>query len=379
MRRTATIKSQTGEQLTNFNFDIQIQTPDSTPGGAQEWYVEARGQGGQGSTVAWGESTDSFAVRQMPSGVSYAGVASLRQAQISFHFTLKEEGGTEISVQPPTNYILTCSNPSSALKQGSLPGDRPGCTDEPLVLQLTERLRASTYSFAVAVDLPASKPTPNNFNLVIRDTTKDVVDANYGLAGYDLVKVPVLSPTLAWSRADPGQTSIITMGITFTSDYDKVKAILFTWPPNKFVHQIRKPTDVQNLNRRFPVAASQSDGWAKWYQTHLRIDMDDTNDNTVITADTYSWSFPVLVPVDVMPEINVWYFSLCDDRSCQPLPDGSWRGTIINFPMQGFKFGEVSDGGSQTKASDARQRILSHGAAFASCLLVALSAVVAAS
>merc|ERR1719181_404913 len=154
----------------------------------------------------------------MISGVSYAGVAGLRAAQISFPFTLEVPDGTEIAIEPPTNYILSCST-EGALKQGSLPGGRPGCTDEPLVLMLSTTLTRGQYSFAVAVDLPATKSIPNNFNIIIRDRDNRVVDAAYSLPGVELFPVPVVSPTLSWSRAEPGQNSVITVGITFTRDY----------------------------------------------------------------------------------------------------------------------------------------------------------------
>merc|ERR1719171_1488850 len=55
MRRTAVIASPTGEVLTRLTgLLIHIQTPSQTPGGAQSWFVEARGRG-QGSTTGWGE------------------------------------------------------------------------------------------------------------------------------------------------------------------------------------------------------------------------------------------------------------------------------------------------------------------------------------
>jgi len=373
MRRTATIASPTGEPLTNFQgIEINVQTPEQTPGGAQSWFVEARGQG-RGTTTGWGEGAG-FRVQQMVSGVGYAGVASLRSAQITFHFTLEVDAGSEIAVEPPTNYILSCST-EGALKQGSLPGGRPGCTDEPLVLMLSTTLTRGGYSFAVAVDLPAQKPTPNNFNIIIRDRDNRVVDAAYSLPGVDLLPAPVSSPTLSWSRAEPGQNSIITVSITFTSDYNLVKALLISFP-KKFIHAILRPTDVQNMNRRFPVAASQSGGWAEWFQDKIRIYLDDSDDATVIARDTYSWSFPVLVPVDNVPKINVWYFTLCSERTCEK-PKG--RGTIVSFPMQGFALREISSATLKVSASSARPQAVGLGTAFASCVLSALLALAMAS
>jgi hypothetical protein len=367
MRRTATIASPTGEPLTTSTWIINIQTPEETPGGAEFWYIEARGQG-RGTTTGWGYGAG-FKVNQMVSGVSYAGVASLRSAQISFHFTLEVDSGSEIAVEPPTNYILSCST-EGALKQGSLPGSRPGCTDEPLVLMLSATLTRGEYSFAVAVDLPATQSNPNTFNIIIRNRDNQVVDAAYSRPGVELHTVPVTSPTLSWSRAEPGQNSVITIGIDFESDYNQVKALLITFP-QKFIHAIQRPTEVQNLNRRFPVSASQSGGWAEWGQDWIRIYLDDSDDSTVIAADSYSFNFPVLVPVDNVPRVNVWYFSLCNERTCQT-PSG--RGVIASFPMQGFALNEVSPASLQaySSANVARRRSIGFVSLAVSVLCVIL-------
>jgi len=233
-----------------------------------------------------------------------------------------------------------------------------------MVLRLTTTLTAGEYSFAVAVDLPAVKSTPNNFNVIIRDRDNRVVDAKYAMPGVDLFMVPAELPTLSWSRAEPGQNSIITMGLTFSKDYNKVKAVLITFP-KKFSQAIRFPTDVQNLNRRFPVAASQTGGWAEWFQDRIKIYLDDSDDATVIARDTYSWNFPVLVPVDNVPKVNVWYLSLCSERTCEKQMG---RGTIVSFPMQGFALGEISPASLKVAANGARRP----GAIIASFVLSAL-------
>lgn len=329
--------------------------------------MEARGQG-RGTTTGWAEGAG-FRVMQMVSGVAFAGVSALRAAQITFHFTIDIDAGSEIAIEAPTNYILSCST-EGALQVGSLPGPgRPGCTDEPLVLMLASTLKRDVaYSFAVAVDLPVETPSPNTFNMIIRDSDNTVVDAVYGLAGMDVQVVPVTSPTLSWSRAEPAQKSDITIGITFTQDYNQVKALLITLP-NTFLHEVMTPTQVQNLNRRFPVAASQAGGWAKTNdQDRIRIELDDSDDSTVIAADTYSWSFPVLVPANFaadIPRINVWYFSLCDARTCRE-PNG--RDVIVSFPIQGFARGEVSP----TSAKDPSDR--AHVASLSFCTLLTVLA-----
>jgi len=348
-RRTATIASPTGEPLTRLNnLRIQVQTPEQTPDSIT-WFVEGRGQG-KGVTTGWGEG-GGFRVTQMANSlVSYAGVAGLRAAQITFRFVLEVNAGSEIAIEPPSGYLLSCST-EGALKQISLPGGRPGCTDDPLVLMLSTTLTAGEYAFGVAVDLPPQKPSPNSFNIIIRDRDNNVVDAAYELGGVDIIPLPVTSPTLSWTRAEPAQPSRITIGITFTMDTNLIKALLIKFP-NKFIHDVQKPTDVQNLNRRFPVAASQAGGWADTSDTdRIKILLDDSEDSTTIAADTYSWSFPVLVPSTEMPRYNVWFFSLCSDRTCR---DPRGRGVIVSFPMAGFQLNEVSPTAARSETAGAR-------------------------
>jgi hypothetical protein len=366
-RRTATIASSTGEALTTMTHTIFVQTPQSTPGGVQNWFVEARGQG-QGAVTGWGEGTG-FPVMQMEAGVAYAGISSLRSAQISFHFDLKVNAGSEIAIEPPPNYILSCST-QGALKVGSLPGTKPGCTDEPLVLMLSKPMVAGTYSFAIAVDLPAQLPASNAFNIVIRDQNNNVVDAKYGIAGQDIKVVPTTSPTLAWTRSEINQRTVISISITFTNDYSLVKALLITLP-DTFVQNVMNPSEVKNVNRRFPVAASQAQGWAvTTEQNKLKIELDDSDSNTVIAAGTYSWNFPVMMPSKAVPRKNVWYFSLCSSRLCK-----TWDGkyVIVSFPMQGFKVGEVSPIVAVNQANGARRFASSLTLSFAiGCIVPAL-------
>merc|ERR1711964_120766 len=94
---------------------------------------------------------------------------------------------------------------------------------------------------------------------------------------------------------------------------------------------------VLNLNRRFPVAPGQD--WADTTDTaRIRIFLDDSDDITTILADTYRFSFPVMMPPTI-PENNVWYVSLCDDRTCRQPGD---RSVVVSFPMAGFDLYELA-------------------------------------
>jgi len=93
--------------------------------------------------------------------------------------------------------------------------------------------------------------------------------------------------------------------------------------------------DVVNHNSVLPLAYERSGGWAEWLQDTLKI----FTTGATIARGTYSFEFPVRIPVDSVPKINVWYVSLCTTDTCT-VPNG--QGTIVSFPMQGFVLGEIS-------------------------------------
>jgi hypothetical protein len=339
-RRTATIASPTGEPLSKLEgLNIQVVTPEKTPG-STSWFVEGRGQGA-GKTTGWGEGAG-FMVNQMAnSGVSYPGVANLKGALIAFRFSLDVDAGSQISVVPPTGYLLTCST-DGALRQISLPGKMPDCVDDPLELILDRTLTVGEYAFAISVDLPKKTPDDNTFNIIVKNINNQVVDAAYGLPGQKIHEdIGVANPTLSWSdRPEAAERTIITFGLTFTAPTDKLKALLLNFP-DKFIHDVQRPTDVQNLNKRFRVAAGQD--WADTsFTDRIKIRLDDSDDSTTVAADTYMWNFPAMVPCcsqEDMPRNNVWYLSLCEDLSCKQPGDKS---IIVTFPMAGFALDELS-------------------------------------
>eukprot|EP00928_Gymnodinium_smaydae_P006180 TRINITY_DN12156_c0_g1_i2.p1 TRINITY_DN12156_c0_g1~~TRINITY_DN12156_c0_g1_i2.p1 ORF type:complete len:3246 (-),score=521.31 TRINITY_DN12156_c0_g1_i2:104-8719(-) len=351
-RRTATISSPTGEPLTKLSgLNIRVNTPEYTPDSIT-WFVEGRGQG-VGTTTGWGW-TSGFVVKQMANAqVMYPGVASLKGAQITFRFSLDVDAGTQIAVEPPTGYMLTCST-EGALRQISLPGKRPDCVDDPLELLLDQTLTVGEYAFGLSVDLPPETPTSNYFNIIIRNKENQVVDAAFQIDGQLIRNTPVTDPTLSWSNAEPGADTIITVGLTFTQTYTKLKALLLNFP-EKFIHDVQRPTEVHNLNKQFRVRAGQE--WADTtFTDRLKILLDDSNPTTTVDPDTYQFSFPALVPCCTaaeMPRNNVWYLSLCSDYSCKQPGDSS---VIITLPMAGFALNELAPNTATNSASLAQRR-----------------------
>jgi hypothetical protein len=227
-------------------------------------------------------------------------------------------------------------------------------------------LTKGTYAFAVTVDLPATTPAMNYFNVIIQDQANSVVDARYALLAQPLVNMGVEKPSLAWSRADPGQPTMVRIGITFTEDTQGLQALLIMLPDN-FDHAVVIPIDVQNLNSRFPLTPGFD--WVDYSQPdRIKIFLDDSEDVTTIPADTYTWMFPVMMPVNV-PQVNLWFISLCDDRECAQPDD---RSVKVSFPLAGFNINEISPEALRVTAAYARRSASTAALALSVCSLLAL-------
>lgn len=329
-RMTARIASPNGAPLAILQgLRIRVITPERTPNNII-WYVEGR-RSGQ-ITTGWGQG-DGFLIQQMlGAGLRYPSVPNLRRVQMTFTFELEISAGSAVVVEAPDSYLLSCSE--GGLKQISLPGGAPQCTDSPLLLELDTTFSSGEFAFSVVADLPPETPYPNLFNIIVQDRDANVVDAAYGIPGLPMVPLYASSPTLESDRAIPGRTLTVGVGISFDRESSGVKALLITFPDN-FLHAIENPTDVQNLNKQFPVASSQE--WADASRgDRLKIYVDESRDNVTIPPGVYKWTFPVLMPccTDLeMPRNNVWLLSICSDPDCWD-PDDST--IIITFPQAGF-------------------------------------------
>jgi len=332
-RKTATIASPTGEPLTQLQgIQVRVLTPEQTPSSVT-WYVEGRGQGA-GTTVGWGEGAGFFVTQMAATNVMYPAVATVQQAQIVFTFALNVNAGNQINIVAPPGFILTCST-EGALKQISLPGGKPNCIDDPLQIVVDTTLTRDQYAFALLVDLPPETPDANTFSIIIRDLDNNVVDAAYSIQGKPIVAIPVTRPYLFWTQSEPGQRTDVTIGLEFTLTTSGVKAVLIMLPET-FIHDVQTPTDVQNMNKDFRVAAGSD--WADTqYTDRIKIALDDSGGGVDIDPGVYRFKFPVLVPPS-MPNSNYWSISLCNDRDCQQPDD---RYIIVSFPIAGFSLYEL--------------------------------------
>lgn len=361
-RKTATIASPTGEPLTQLQgIQVRVLTPEQTPSSVT-WYVEGRGQGA-GTTVGWGEGAGFFVTQMAATNVMYPAVATVQQAQIVFTFALNVNAGNQINIVSPPGFILTCST-EGALKQISLPGGKPNCIDDPLQIVVDTTLTRDQYAFALLVDLPPETPDANTFSIIIRDLDNNVVDAAYSIQGKPIVAIPVTRPYLFWTQSEPGQRTDVTIGLEFTLTTSGVKAVLIMLPET-FIHDVQTPTDVQNMNKDFRVAAGSD--WADTqYTDRIKIALDDSGGGVDIDPGVYRFKFPVLVPPS-MPNSNYWSISLCNDRDCQQPDD---RYIIVSFPIAGFSLYELPPEAIRPPNMDRESRGSTAGVVFIAALLL---------
>jgi hypothetical protein len=199
----------------------------------------------------------------------YPARRGLQSAHMSISFVLGVDGGKLINVGPPSGYQLYCSTTSTsgkkAMYQISLPGKTPMCTDDPLVLTLSELMMAGPYAFIIGIDIPVDAPTEHMFSVVVRNNRNVVIDAAYNLFGLQLTHIYARDPKLAWEGTPvAGGQIVVHIGITFDKDTNSntdlpaVAAMLINFPQG-YEHDVKRATDVKNLNKFFPVAPAKTE------------------------------------------------------------------------------------------------------------------------
>ena len=93
---------------------------------------------------------------------------------------------------------------------------------------LEELSSPGTYAFSVQAVLPVSTPPQNQFSIILRQQpTETVVDAAFGLAGWPLVEIATSQPILAWTTAQLGEVSSVTVSFSMQNATGALRALLF--------------------------------------------------------------------------------------------------------------------------------------------------------
>jgi hypothetical protein len=213
--------------------------------------------------------------------------------------------------------------------------------------------------------MEAPPPEENFFHFMLLDSEGETVDANMEVSPRRIEKgLKADEPTIAWTNSNAGSECYITFGLRFKRNLPPTKekqasrpriaAILLEMPVG-FEHLINSIRDVRTLNNRFPLLPCK-DSYCPWAEydhnsnagsffnnsteatrdfSRLRIVRDETQ---TVPADSFSWAFPVRVPVE-MPRENFWSLSLCSDPACR---EAHTDMTIVSFVLIGFYHGEES-------------------------------------
>merc|ERR1712054_250242 len=275
----------------------------------------------------------------------YGSVARLANALLAFQFTFAEEPGirmfTVIEVRTPKEYFLSCLG--GDLQRISLPGGPPTCDKfgpGGITISLNETLTPGSYSFGAKMSIAGELPADNSFALIVRErTTELIIDAAFELPGKPFVPVLMTQPSLAWSTADYGGLSSVTVGFTFTNKTDILRAVLVSLPSG-FRHLVREPPDIKTSNAMLPLMKGYGDWIDLEKPRSLRIFLEPTDPE--IAGGSYRLTFPVTMPETPaqMPAWNIWRLTMCTDRTwCTHPADLS---SVASFPMAGFSPGEVS-------------------------------------
>jgi len=121
----------------------------------------------------------------------------------------------------------------------------------------------------------------------------------------------------------------VTFALTVDAPLSGVQSLVFLCP-EFFLHENRRPQDVQVLGSGFPSATRDLD-----HPSTVRLLLAQ---GAVIPKGYYRIKFKVMIP-SVLPPQNLWYLVLCRDTSCETALDPQ---VIIAFTFSGFLFGEKS-------------------------------------
>eukprot|EP00746_Dinoflagellata_sp_MGD_P007253 gnl/MRDRNA2_/MRDRNA2_114325_c0_seq1.p1 gnl/MRDRNA2_/MRDRNA2_114325_c0~~gnl/MRDRNA2_/MRDRNA2_114325_c0_seq1.p1 ORF type:complete len:3111 (-),score=557.15 gnl/MRDRNA2_/MRDRNA2_114325_c0_seq1:74-8965(-) len=351
-RETALLSTKDGSALPLVDLEVLVETPAFSPK-SMEWYM--RGVMKSGESSGWGEASG-FAVKPMGGiGIYYASVSDLRNVQIAITFRMDVDGGKEVWVVAPKDFVVFCKG----VRRISVPGgscedhahwtslgQAPSVMDDGVMMEqitrltLNDRLLIGDYAFSISGHMPKVTPGPgqldNTFVLIVRGETGNVLDAAYGIPGREIVPINVGMPVLAWSLSEAERPSDITLGFTLGADTEPVEqgaSVLFIFP-ERYLHIISNPGEFHSIAGSFP--GRQSGEWLDY--SHPGAIQIMAEPGSVVKKGQYRWKFPVIVPFE-MPPHNIWHVILCADHKCKSPDDPS---AVVSFALAGFNLGNRS-------------------------------------
>ncbi|EER13730.1 hypothetical protein Pmar_PMAR013622 [Perkinsus marinus ATCC 50983] len=148
-----------------------------------------------------------------------------------FTFVSSQEivGPIQIDITPPVGYELKCT-PSYRVGLLTPPQceEQIGTTGSAIKLQFSEVSIDQGIGFTVAIEIvnPGAPLTPdpdtgisrNTFELILRDTEGNTIDANMAVLGMDLANVPIIGSALAWDAVEAQSISKVQIVLKISRD-----------------------------------------------------------------------------------------------------------------------------------------------------------------
>lgn len=316
---------------------VHVQVPAvQDPEDANTWVIQAMQIEVE---TGWGQ-TEGFMTAVMQEGrLIYAGAPSVRQHMaVLFTSTQMLQNGGYCEVQVPEVYKLSCY-PSDGYNSLNLPSvDSCDDSGSKISLSINRTMSPGSYVFIVGVTNPAYTPNVNQFSILLRDRTGNVVDARMNFEGERIIRgLDIRPPYLQYSSSEQSAESEIQITFRVSSALDPYEAAgairaLQVAVPERFTLVTRMP--VRNLDG---LPTPETNWYHLYYADRLvRIDLveSDVVPPQRIPTGNYRLSFQVRTPEFWMPAINIWLLSLCRDMRCTDL--------IATMPIAGFEHGDAA-------------------------------------
>ncbi|CAJ1452695.1 unnamed protein product, partial [Effrenium voratum] len=187
------------------------------------------------------------------------------------------------------------------------------------------------YMFLLNVLTPAELTVYEPWQLRVLDDSFSVVDAALQVPQPNfVVDLEMGNPSLSWLQPPQrGEVSNVQVEVSFLRRVKQVKAILVSLPEN-YRHDIQHKNQLRNVNKQFPLTIDEE--WRIFDNLRyikILVEVTESGEAQIITAGTYQWQFPVMVPL-IEPFASEWYVSLCADSACTTLGD---PGISVSFPV----------------------------------------------
>lgn len=321
-------------------FKLRIITPPVDPRDLR-WFVMARkvthalvGSLESDTTVDTGWAVaEGFRVLPMPVRLVYGAIVDFTGWLAVSFLVPAQVNGMFAKVDAPPGYSLQCPDKTILSKPCATLISVPRQANVTLV----DGIKAGSnfdYAFLLSVTTPstvAEVAVEAAWSVVILNVELLPVDSTGPFVYRPLVDYFLTRPTLAW-RTPPqhDESAVVVIEFTLWNRIEGLKAILIELP-FRYKHDIQHRNQFKSLNPLFPTAIDVEWRNFKDSLSWVRILANDDvpKERDFIPAGTFQFEFPVRVPAQLPTNLE-WYFSLCEDYSCQTKDD---RSVKVAFPV----------------------------------------------